>query len=354
MKKVLLKDTFKRLFFGWLITFSAPLAAKSPFTETGIPTGPPPRIIRTCCSFGADVRVSGLPFVKVTDVTSTEKIGPHKYLGAKEEENGIIYTRNGGFIDMGHLRDMADWTAYLYETIRSAKNRKPFSIKLGYEGGPKNLHLNLPDDLSEEEIITLAGKIAYDLSVWHEISTWFGASYIPMVPERYSSFSVEDAYSNLLGVHLGMEALKSHLEYDEAMTELVASALSRLGAVSNARETLDAMNAVKEVWWSDRARLPNRNVLLKRQFEVYDVVSPLLIGYTGEDDINAFRLHVPGTTDRPLDDFYDLEIRLNVRFPLKKMNLDPEKRIITQRDFPALIRYAEYRSRITSRIPAGI
>ncbi|NBA88172.1 DUF4056 domain-containing protein [Emticicia sp. CRIBPO] len=343
---------------GLLITLcSLSALSKSPVLDQKNLNTPPPRIIRTCCSFGADVRVSGLPFVRVTDITNPEKMGDHKYLGNKEEENGIIYTRNGGFIDMGHLRDMADWTAYLYNFIKSAPSKQTASLRLGYEGGSKNLHLNLPENISDEDVITLAGKIAYDLSVWHEISTWFGASYIPMVPERYSSFSVEDAYSNLLGVQLGMKALKSDLPYEEAMTLLVSETLKNLGAVTTDLETYEAMNAVKEIWWSEKAKLPSRNVLLKRQFEVYDVVSPLVINQdTTQLNAGDFKLYVPKLTasGSSINDFYELDIKVNMRFPLKKINIDPEKRKITQHDFPALIRYAEQRSKMTARNQASM
>src|SRR5680860_862991 len=78
---------------------------------------PPPRIIRTCCGFGANIGVAGVPFYKKTDITTVAEMGPHHFLGGKEEQNGNIYTKRGGFIDLGHLRDCADWTAYLYRLI---------------------------------------------------------------------------------------------------------------------------------------------------------------------------------------------------------------------------------------------
>ena len=67
-----------------------------PATGKPLPTGgkallsPPARIIRTCCSFGADLRVTGIPVKKVTHITSLANLGPHKYLGGAQEGNGIF------------------------------------------------------------------------------------------------------------------------------------------------------------------------------------------------------------------------------------------------------------------------
>jgi hypothetical protein len=225
-----------------LLFISLSLFAKAP-KDVNL-KNPPRRIIRTCCSFGVNVKVVGVPFIKYTEVTSPELIGAHKYLGNKAENNGIIYTHKGGFIDMGHLRDIADFTAFLYLYIQKERQKGVFSLKLGNEGGMKTLNFNMPENLTDEDVVYLAGKIAYDLSVWHEISTSYGASFIPLLPERYSSFSVEDAYSNLLGVHLGMQSILSDGEYEMEMTKNVRVTLGNLDAVRDwgyAKEYVEAM-----------------------------------------------------------------------------------------------------------------
>ena len=223
---------------------------KAPVIPVKQGIAPPPRIIRTCCSFGSELRLAIIPGVKVTHIGSLEKMGPHKYLGDTKEGNGIIYTKRGGFIDLGHLRDLADWTAYLYTVIRQNQGKGEIHQKMGHEGGNKMLTLTIPAHLDSADAILLAGRIAYDLSVWHEIATWFGASYIPMVTERYSSFSIEDAYSNLLGVTLGMQALQSELPYEEAMTQLLSRTMSDLNAVATETDTYAAMETVRNIWWT--------------------------------------------------------------------------------------------------------
>ena len=318
--------------------------AKPPKLEKDALNNPPPRIIRTCCSFGVDVKLAVISFVKITETTVIEKIGPHKYLGNKEEQNGIIYTHHGGFIDLGHLRDMADFTGYLYSLIQSKKGQPNFSLKMGVEGGLKTLSLLIPSDISDADAVQLAGKIAYDVSVWHEISTWFGASFIPMVPERYSSFSVEDAYSNLLGVHLGMKALESDLEFEEAMTNSLKETLNNLGAVENTKATNEAMNEVKDIWWSGTAKLPSRKVLIKRLFKVYDCIFPLLINKEIGGIGNENQLCVPqnSSTGKSFNDYYSFSIKSNFKIPIKKIYGENQKeKILTQLDFPTLIEYAE-------------
>ncbi len=300
---------------------------------------PPPRIIRTCCSFGTDVSVMAIPGFKVTDISSIDQIGPHTYLGNEEEGNGIIYTRKGGFIDLGHLRDQADWTAYLFARILRNQKDGLTIQKLGHEGGVKKLTLYAPTDLDEIDAMQLAGKIAYDLSVWHEIATWFGASSIPLFPERFSSFSIEDAYSNLLGTTLGIEALKSELPFEEAMTLLIDQKLKELDAVTTEAATYEAMDKVQGLWWDAEVALPSKRLLLKRQLKVYPEVSPLLLPEDEKQQDTRFDLTVPSHTQdgESLNYFYQFSLKLNHKFPYKQLFPNRKGRWITQDDFGMLI-----------------
>ncbi|MDZ7607376.1 MAG: DUF4056 domain-containing protein [Cyclobacteriaceae bacterium] len=199
----------RTLIFGFYILSFTTLAKAPIFTSAEL-LHPPANVIRTCCAFGVDLSVAHIPFVKKTDIVTASDIGTHHYLGSKDERNGIIYTKRGGFIDLGHLRDYADWTVYLYNVIQSRmESEEPVVLNLESEGGTKTIILHNLRELKRDKVSNLAAKIAYDLSVWHEIATWFGASYIPMIPERYSSFSPEDLYSNLLGAQLAIRAIES-------------------------------------------------------------------------------------------------------------------------------------------------
>lgn len=300
---------------------------------------PPARIIRTCCSFGVDMGIVGIPFYKKTDISSMEMIGPHVYLGDNQENNGIIYSKRGGFIDLGHLRDCADWTAYIYAYIQFQKRQQAhIPLSLGVEGGIKQLTIDLPKSYPAEDEYQVAGKIAYDLSVWHEIATWFGASYIPLLPERYSSFSPEDLYSNLLGVQIGLEALASPLPYDEAMTELLKCKLEELDAAETQMETYYSMVAVERIWWSNKNALPSKNVLILRYLETVkdSYLIPWLIPQVQSRE--PYKIMKPASK---YSSFYTLKIKLNFKIPIQEIIPLKKDRHIDQSDFEAILYYIQ-------------
>jgi len=299
----------------------------------------PGRIIRTCCSFGSDLRMMGVPIARFTQITSVDRIGPHQYLGGNEEENGIVYTRRGGFIDLGHLRDQADWTSFIYGQLTNSRDVDSLQIVLGNEGGLKTLFLRDLENASEDAKIKLAGAVAYDLSAWHEIATWFGSSMIPFVPERYSSFSIEDAYSNLLGVTIGMKAIQSNYPYEEAMTMLIKTTLEELDVVATEKETYDAMEMVEKLWWTRDYKLPTWRVLVEREMHLYPELSPWLIPEISDVPETAHKLKVPmkDESGTPLNSYYELQIKLNRKFPLKKIFTERKDRTISQKDYPYLI-----------------
>lgn len=319
-----------------LLTASLNLNAKAPELTKKELSVPPARIIRTCCGFGVEIGFTGVPFAKKTDITSREIMGTHTFMGGRTEKNGNIYTRRGGFLDMGHLRDCADWTAYLYNLIKASQHDPAFArMELRNEGGAKSLYLNAPKDLSEDQIIELAGKISYDMSLWHEISTWFGASYVPLVPEKFSSFSPEDMYSNLMGVHMGMRAIKSNLGYNEAMTFELNKMLDSLESVNTEAETFDAMLKVNQVWYTNEKRYPQKDVVLKRYTELdADLVPWLVPGY--ESQLPPYVLRKPHNT---LSNYFELVLKLNFRFPVDSIFTNRTNRIITQNDFEAFVNF---------------
>lgn len=323
-----------------LVFIIAPLKATPPDLSTKPLSNPPHRIIRTCCAFGSDLRLWIIPGLKYSDITSVENLGPHHYLGNSNEGNGILYSRRGGFIDMGHLRDQADWTAYLYSQILVSQHKGEVILNLGHEGGLKTIKLHVPADLDESDAALLAAKIAYNLAIWHEIATWFGSSSVPFIPERYSSFSIEDTYSNLLGATLGMKAIKSELPYEKAMSSLIRQTLDTLEVVTNGNETYMAMEAVRNVWWTRDKHLPSGKMLIERQLDVYSCQVPWLVPGWGDGKAVPSDLEVPQMTKngRSLEDFYELDLKLNFKFPFKSIFASRTSRVITQADFGTLLK----------------
>jgi len=250
----------------------------------------PPRIIRACCAFGYDFKLKAIPFVTIDQVISVDDLNEHHYMGNKNEGTGTIYTKKGGFIDIGHLRDQIDWTRYLYATILHNRGKGEVVLRLRKEAGRKTLHLNVPAQLDDSDCILLAGKIAYDFSLWHEISTWYGASTVPLISEKFSSFSVEDVYSNLLGIHVGMKTLHSKTPFNEAATK------------------------DPDVLTSSRPWIVPNPTNTRSDSVILDV--PLL---TSKGEL--------------LTNFYQFTIDLNYRFPVEEIFPDRNNKLINQNDF---------------------
>lgn len=330
LKLISILFVFQGLFFTTLI------GGNISFPKSGIKC--PPRIIRTCCSFGYDVGVMGIPFYKFDEITSIDQLGNHCYLSNKHEGNGIIYSQRGGFIDVGHLRDQADWSAFLYHFILNSKGAEK-EIKLGYEAGVKKLTINVPLDFDDDDALLLAGQITYYLSLWHEISTWYGASSVPFVPERYSAFSIEDDYSNRLGVILGARAIKCDLPYDEAMTNNILLMLDTLGAVTTVQETIDAMEEVHGIWWTRKYRYPSKKILIERVVPNFDYATPMLVP-TLPEPLEPYSISIPSVTlsNEPLSNFFDLKMKLNRKIPVRKIFPNKRRRIITEKDFETLLK----------------
>lgn len=189
-------------------------------------------------------------------------LGQHHYAKASGEKLGMVYTCRGGFIDVGHVREAADRTAYLSDIIyrNLMQGRRTFSFRVIE---PSRYHVNLlyPRNwyqLSDEkreavatEVSILLGQyVARTSLVWHEIVTWYGFSSTWVFSENISAFSCEDTYSDLLGTRLAVQSLRrGRQEYDAAMTALINEALRELG-VQPASVAREAAKRIKGQWYS--------------------------------------------------------------------------------------------------------
>lgn len=332
-------NSIKLFILLWFVVNPTTIDAQSNHDD-GVDLGKiPPRIIRACCAFGYDLKLWGVPFVSIDQVISIDDLGEHHYMGNKSEGIGTIYTNKGGFIDIGHLRDQIDWTRYLYTAILNSRGKGEVILRLRNEAGRKTLSLNVPAKLGDSNCILLAGKIAYDFSLWHEISTWFGASTIPLLPEKFSSFSVEDVYSNLLGIHVGMKTLNSKLPFNEAATMIITSTLDSLDVVKTAKETYDAYDAVNNKWYTNKKRIPRASITLKRDPDVLNTSRPWIIPNQTDNIDDSIILDVPLLTSEGelLTNFYQFTINLNYRIPVEEIFPDSDSSIINQDDFSVLL-----------------
>ncbi len=205
-------------------------------------------------------------------------LGPHSYKFELHEKNGIVYTCKAGHVDISHVREAADWTAYLaaitYKHLSGGELEFSFTLK---EGSVCFVHLTYPDgwqSLPEEDresiafdlAVSLGRYFAYTAGSWHEIVTWCGYKSKGVFPEFPSAFSWEDTFSNLLGSDIGVEALSdTQRSYDEAVTYAIDKMLKNLD-VQSAKTAKDATEKVRGVWFE--GEVPPFVDMKKRSFDI--------------------------------------------------------------------------------------
>ena len=140
-------------------------------------------------------------------------------------------------------------------------------LTLPSEAGVRRVVMQpLPESVIRTERIralsrALAEYIAFRLSIWHEIATWYGWSATALFPERASAFSLEDLYSNLLGIKIvrsmvEVGATSIEIQYNQNLDRWLAESLNRLGAVEAADGARLALALDGDCWASTR-RLPD-------------------------------------------------------------------------------------------------
>ena len=269
-----------------------------------VPTVPIRKKLRPCCAFGTDLRVRvgavPIPGFRIGNIMELDEVGPHIYdsgaltrssqVGTSgfrhRENNGLLYTCRGGFIDTAHVRDYIDWTLYLGTELARNLNTG-VTIEFPDEGGQRRIVAQPVDqDIIDRYgptrvTLRLAQWIGFQLSVWHEIATWFGWSWSKTFPETASAFSPEDLYSNILGVKiLGALAHRrssrtEHL-YNSSVDTWLELVLEYLGPVPKS-VGVEAMRSVDEHWWDSSRRLPDKELTLRRHLDIDDKIAPWLV-----------------------------------------------------------------------------
>jgi len=339
----------------------------------------PPRF-RGCCQFGYDLGVElkgvSIPF-HLNNILNPDRVGKHSYLGdewqrkggllatlsdiqeSMNEEFGIIYTLRGGFIDIAHVKDYADWTAYLFSKLVSLKGREG-RITLSLNGGSGSLlirEIGTGEGDIEMICLDLAQRIAFEIAVWHEIVTWYGYASFSFFPEQASSFSPEDSYSDLLGTHVGRRAISSRLEYNKAADVEIRRFLTELGALDT-EGTKIAFDRVEGDWWDRTKRIPDKD-LVKKYHLGYgpDEIEPWLVSnlsgaIKGDLNISEKVLSIPKVDFRgeELADLYEFIIEvdpeeLSEPFPFSV----PGSTILSVGDFKKVVE--SIRSEISQTLP---
>jgi hypothetical protein len=243
-----------------------------------------------------------------TKYVECDQLGEHGYKSGIFEENGIIYTCRAGHIDIAHVRNNADWTAHLSAIVYDQLRRNHTSFDFKVEGDSiYHIELKYPDNWEgysptakykamKQVSIGLGQYFTYIASIWHEMITWFGYKSRGIYSEYHSAFSWEDNFSNLLGSHLGEQALRENmLLYDEAMTILLHRRIQSFEPQSSdiAREVTQQLEGQ---WISSRIIFVE---MRKRHFDVglidgYVTPVTLPLGCSPENDAQL-QIRAPST-----------------------------------------------------------
>lgn len=186
-------------------------------------------------------------------IVDPTRLGPHNSMG---EQVGLVYTSRGGFVDIGHVRDLADQTNWIYQQITTtvrATGTTP--VRVWTLHGYANLRATIPPNLW----IDIAGEISYLDGLAYEIYT-----YDFLEPGMHSSaFSPEDLPSNFLGVYIAEQALQSGGEFDRAFESTLAGTLDRLGVMPKI-EAGRAFESAEKRKWIKSGQVQSAKYLLKR------------------------------------------------------------------------------------------
>ncbi|GAA5190353.1 DUF4056 domain-containing protein [Ferrimonas gelatinilytica] len=270
-----------------------------------LPGFPVPQSVRPCCAFGNKQKVKvgavPIPLFRLGNTLSPNEVGPHKFDAGTfahtsrkmsgndnrgSENNGVIYTTRGGFIDLAHVRDTADDTvALFFEIIRHLGEDR--IIEVPDELGRRYIRLNATDvsELTTKErwnlAADLAARLAYFKAESHEIAQWHGYASFAGWPETVSAFSPEDLYSNMLGAKLaraliGADLVLSSELYNQNMTAWLDATLEWLGAVRES-QSRDLFTVVDGRWWDSSRPIPDKFMVLLRHYDLGDRQLPHIV-----------------------------------------------------------------------------
>ena len=207
--------------------------------------------------------------------------------------------------------------------------------------------------------VAMGQWLAYQFSIWHEITTFYGYASIAAWPEKISAFSPEDLYSNETGARLAGgiilgKGARSDEEYGLSMDAWIERMLERLGAVSLA-DSQEAMRRLDGAWWDSEKRVPDWTLVRRRQFDTGPYLRPWLLeearpGQKGPvEPLPACRNSAPPLVYRIHDGFAGVsfpdyattefqvhDLLVDGGFPLPRAG----SRLVTNRDFPAIIESA--------------
>jgi hypothetical protein len=292
---------------GLLLEQTDPKAIRREYFDSELPAIPVRERLRPCCAFGSDIRaqIAGwIPVLgyKISNIIGVEDFGSHTYdsgyvhipreggpqMAINRENNGLIYTCRGGYIDTAHVRDYIDWSIYIGTNVAGAVlTNERAEFELPDEGGSRRIIVEAIDPELVRSFgprrltVWLAEWITWKMSVWHEIATWYGFASVPGFSEEASAFSPEDLYSNAIGIRMlpaivYRHAERSEYDFNGSVDVWLRQIVEFLGPVSK-EAGIEAARAVDKLWWDSDARVPEKALVLRRNMDFEGSVVPWLV-----------------------------------------------------------------------------
>lgn len=302
-------------------------------------------------------RMGALPFpgpLTLHTRADPDDLGHHWYddssdNGDKSEHSrGIVYTRRAGFLDMSHVRNAADMTAYIHARTKLAITRgweamqfrsferSHYLVRFKYPSEWERLGDEQRSRAADELAVRVAQHLAHDVMNWHEIITWYGYKSTIIFPERGSAFTYEDTTSHALGIDLAGVALRKGGCFDSQMTALLSEAMDELQAVDE-EEFESAIDLVKGEWWS------TPGIVRRRMLDIgHDdgVIEPWIVPGMEHDQTVVFRIpDLDVIEGLDCSDFYSLSIDPNILegFKIRNRLEDSPEHIDPDIHFPVLL-----------------
>ena len=199
-------------------SFTPPAPPNPPLTDP---------VPRPCC------------MLEKNSLSSTTSLGSHSNLG------GIIYTGKAGFIDIGHVRDLSDLTAFLYQQIHAVGGASGRTLRT--TEGTATLTSTVPNT----EWLEVARSIAFDDGLAHEINSYSSGrcnnSRFNVPGSHNSAFSPEDLCSNFLGTLVAERALIVGGIFASEVEQQIKTLLTNLDA-QTLTETRNAFQLIDGRW----------------------------------------------------------------------------------------------------------
>ena len=348
--------------------------AMEPFDPASLPDIGQPTSTRPCCGFGMDlgIAVGGARVYTIPNIKSVEELGQHGYDNgtitfdldlthfATVEDDGLVYTCRGGFIDTAHVRDYADLTVFVALHLVAALPG-PVVLTLPGDGAIRHVRLKaLPADTMTEAdrwdwAVSLAQYAVFQLSVFHELATWFGHRTTPSWSERASAFSPEDLYSNLLGIRIAggiirKQGVRSRRDWDASMDAWMPRALHRLGALPR-KLGRRAMQDVDGVWWDSKKLLPDMLTVTRRNYALTNPLAPWRLEDAGVDSVieaacagtRALPLPIPErlAPGLAITEYLSVDFELGDWAPKDFPYREAGTRLVEASEFPRLVQAAQ-------------